>query len=359
MEDEREGFLYPKINNELCADCKACSEVCGITRINEMNTESDPILDCYGAYCKQDDIRDKSSSGGVFYTLASRVLAEKGVVFGAAFNESFQVYQTAVTDAEHLEKLMGSKYVQSRTELTYREAEAYLREGKVVYYSGTPCQIAGLKHYLKKDYSKLITQDVICHGVPSPLVWDLYLQVLTQNGKKRINRISFRDKTHGWKRYCLKVEFGDGTRYLKRHGADPMLNAFVKNMCLRSSCYHCEMKSKSGSDITLGDFWGIEDSYPSFGDDRGVSAVLCHTAQGQRLLTACADELEMMEIPAETFLKLTPGYHSSHKQPENRDSFMREIQTNDFRTTVKKYCGNSFLNRLSKKCKHLLQKRNL
>ena len=294
MKEDREGFLYPEVNKDICVDCHLCEKLCPI--LNQ-GKERKP-LKVYAAKNKDEEIRRQSSSGGIFTLLAEQVINEGGVVFGARFNENWEVVHSYVETKEGLAAFRGSKYVQSRIGDNYKKAESFLKSGRKVLFSGTPCQIAGLNLYLRKEYENLLTVDFICHGVPSPGVWREYLKeeiarqcdgknsVLShpiEKEKVKIKCISFRDKKLGWKKFsfALTLSVPDG------HGAEntvllsePLnknlfLRGFLADLYLRPSCYACPAKClKSGSDVTIGDFWGIEKVMPEMDDDRGVSVVM-------------------------------------------------------------------------------------
>lgn len=289
--EDFEGFLYPEANLDLCIDCGLCEKVCPVINQRE---EREPVH-VYAAKNKNEKIRLESSSGGVFTLLAEQVLEENGVVFGAKFNEDWEVVHAYTETVEGLAAFRGSKYVQSRVGDTFKQAESFLKQGRKVLYSGTPCQIAGLKLFLRKEYDNLLTVDFICHGVPSPKVFSMYLDetiarqgvvgkntVLSHplNKKDAIKSISFRDKALGWKKYSFVLTLSATTGAEKNSVllSEPLnknlfMRGFLADLYLRPSCYACPTKClKSGSDITIGDFWGIQNVLPQFDDDKGVSS---------------------------------------------------------------------------------------
>lgn len=294
MKEDREGFLYPEVDKDICVDCHLCEKVCPV--LNQ-GKERKP-LKVYAAKNKDEEIRRQSSSGGIFTLLAEQVIDEGGVVFGARFNENWEVVHSYTETKEGLAAFRGSKYVQSRIGDNYKKAEEFLKSGRKVLFSGTPCQIAGLNLYLRKEYENLLTVDFICHGVPSPGVWREYLKeeiarqcdgknsVLShpiEKEKIRVKGISFRDKKLGWKKYSfvltLSVPDGHGVENTVLP-SEPLnknlfLRGFLADLYLRPSCYACPAKClKSGSDVTIGDFWGIEKVMPEMDDDKGVSVVM-------------------------------------------------------------------------------------
>lgn len=275
MQADEEGFLYPMVDKDTCTDCGLCMKVCPV--INQ--SEPRKPLKVYAAKNKNEEIRRQSSSGGIFTLLAEKVIAEGGVVFGARFDENWDVIHSKTDTLEGIAAFRGSKYVQSTIGDTYREAREFLKKGRKVLFSGTPCQIAGLRKYLRKDYDNLLTVDVMCHGVPSPKIWREYLCSLQLSN---IGAISHKDKSTGWRRYSISVKDTDGkVIYTEIASENKYLSAFVKNYILRPSCFSCPAKEgKSLSDITLADYWGIEHLLPHLDDNKGTSFICSNTQKG-------------------------------------------------------------------------------
>ena len=291
MEEDNEGFLYPKVNAGQCINCGLCEKVCPVINQNESRVP----LKVYAARNTDESIRKSSSSGGMFTLLAEKIVKDGGVVFGACWDEEWNVRHCYAECAEDLAKFRSSKYLQSRIGDSYRQAEQFLKAGRKVMFTGTPCQIAGLKHYLRKEYDNLLAVDVVCHSVPSPGVWQQYLseKLLSLGwGKQDIQRISFRDKRTGWKRYSFVVENKDGSVYSELSGKNAFMRGFLADLYTRPSCHACPVKElKSGSDLTLGDFWGIDTLIPEIDDDKGVSAVVVNTDKGWEVLLGVGIEL--------------------------------------------------------------------
>lgn len=281
MIEDEEGFLYPKINSEYCFNCGLCKRVCPILNSKQEDTQ---IPKAYAAYNKDENIRMKSSSGGIFTQLANVIIKNNGVVFGAIFDKDFCVIHDKVTNEEDLEKIRGSKYIQSDIKDTYRKAKQYLEEGREVLFTGTPCQIEGLYSFLMKDYKNLYTQDIICHGVPSKNIWKKYLEYRKEIDKGFLEKITFRDKhDKGWSNYQLSFKY-DNKIVNINHNEDLYMKLFLKDVALRPSCYECKFKKKHRrSDITLADFWGINNILPSMNDEKGTSLVIVNSKKGQNL----------------------------------------------------------------------------
>ena len=292
VEDE-EGFLYPVVNSDDCIDCGLCEKVCPILH----QAEERKPLKAYAAKNKNEGIRKQSSSGGVFTLLAEDVIKEDGVVFGAKFDEQWEVKHDFTETFEGLHVFRGSKYIQSHIEENYKKAETFLKSGRKVLFSGTPCQIAGLKRFLRKEYDNLLTVDFVCHGVPSPGVWRKYLKETVAHlcdknsvpsdpvamDNARIENITFRNKCSGWKKYSFSLTLSATTRsgatqkvsLINLFSQNAFMKGFLANLYLRPSCYACPAKcGKSGSDITIGDLWGAPSIIGNYDDDKGTSLVL-------------------------------------------------------------------------------------
>lgn len=293
MKEDSEGFLYPVTDAKVCVNCKKCETICPIIN-SESNKSDDAKPDVYVAYHNDEEIRMKSSSGGIFTSLAEGILAEGGAVFGAAFDENYLVVHKSIHSVEELDKLRGSKYLQSKIDQSYVKTKIYLDSGKTVLFTGTACQIAGLKAFLGKDYANLFTLDVLCHGVPSPKLWEKYLEEQVKEHGADIQRIFFRQKNYGWKKFAVSIDFANETAYECIFTKDAFMKLFLSNICLRPSCYKCRFKGMNRpSDITLGDCWGIEKYMPDMDDDKGTSVMLVHTVRGRMLSQIISHDLKM------------------------------------------------------------------
>lgn len=301
MQEDNEGFFYPRINESLCVDCHICEKSC--PSLNVVSDVSEKK--CYVAINNSDE-RMLSSSGGMFVLLARKIIEDGGVVVGAAFDDNWLVHHVLCEKADDLTRLMGSKYLQSRNYEAYDATKRLLEENKKVLYTGTACQIAGLKRFLKKDYYNLLTVDVLCHGVPSPGVWKRYLKELTQSYGNKITNVSFRDKDTGWKNYSMTICFGNGKTYSQKHCEDTYMHLFLSNVILRPSCHVCKYKSVDRpSDLTIGDAWGVDDLFPDYYDDKGTSVVVIHSAKGQALFDSISLSLNHKDIELDKILPET------------------------------------------------------
>lgn len=288
----------------------------------------------YAAVNKDDFIRKNSSSGGVFFLMAKEILQDGGVVFGAKINSQNEVEHSVCEKLEDISPFLGSKYVQSKMGDVYKTVYGYLKKGKKVLFSGTPCQVAGLKSFLGKEHETLYTLDLACHGVPSKLVWRSYLK--ESFGEKQITKINFRDKTKGWENYSLSIEFENGEKYRKRRKKDLYMKGFLQDIYLRPSCYNCQFKGICRqSDITLADFWKSESTYPELDDDKGTSLVLVHSSKGEQLWTRIVGELNAYPANIEVAVQNNWAIVRSVEMPEKRKVFYQEVsQGKSIRHTI-------------------------
>ena len=277
MTRDAEGFAYPKINPELCIKCGRCDATC--PALNYTKTFPDAFPEAFVAIHNDAKILRHSSAGGAFTALSEIILREGGIVFGAAFDKKWRVYHTSARTLDELESLRGSKYVQSQIGDVYRKVKNALQSQKVLF-SGTPCQCAGLKSFLGGDHENLLTVDIICHGVPSPAIWEYYINA-NWDGHEIVH-VNFRSKRKSWQNFCIEVNFNDRGYYAVGIGSNLYSKLFLHDLILRPSCSACKAKFPNGkSDLTLGDAWGVKDFAPEFLDNRGVNIVFIHTAKGK------------------------------------------------------------------------------
>ena len=327
MQADKEGFLYPVVDEAACIRCGKCVRLCPVANKDKASVEK-PVA--YAAYTNDAAVRRNSSSGGIFTEMATCVLKQNGVVFGAALVGGVAQH-IAVEQVEDLGKLRGSKYVQSVIGDTYEQAKAYLEQGRIVLFTGTPCQIAGLYSSLPHDYDNLYTQDLICHGAPSPMVWQKYVEFREKKAHAALQNAGFREKSSGWKRFSLQMEFAGGKTYTKLLSDDPYLQSFLRNYTLRPSCYACAFKTKHRvADVTLADYWGIEQVHPDMDDDRGTSLVLLHSERGRQLLDAIRENCTCCPTDAEEALRYNSAMTSSVPMNDTRAIFMQTVAEKGF-----------------------------
>ena len=314
MVADSEGFLSPVIDETKCIECFACTKVCpqnGYERFNE------PFV-VFAARLKSDEVLS-SASGGVAYALERQVVLNEGIAVGAAYDDSLTVKHIIVDSVDRLGLLQSSKYVQSDIVDTFSSIKTLLKSGKKILFTGTPCQVAGLKAYLRQDYENLTTVDLICHGVPSPRLFRAYISWLENKLHGKILNFDFRSKVNGW---GLDYRTRTRTRTRTRSAsADPYYRAFCKGETYRESCYQCHYScSKRVGDITLGDYWGIEEEHPQFMDKRGVSLVLVNTQKGKKMLDSISSQFEMLESTFEAAARHNENLRQPCRRPQVRDT---------------------------------------
>lgn len=360
IKEDNEGFFYPEVDKNQCINCNLCQRSCPILNQSEKRLP----LNVYAAKHKDEQIRLASSSGGIFTLLAERIIDEDGVVFGARFNNNWNVIHDYTETKKGLTAFRGSKYVQSYMGNCYQKVKFFLQQGRKVMFTGTPCQIAGLKNYLRKDYDNLLTVDVVCHGVPSPKVWRIYLNEIARKGgknsvlfhpiseKQEIKSINFRSKSTGWKKYSFALTLSGATADEEKNTVllssifieNPYMNAFLSNLNLRPSCYACPTKSgKSGSDITIADFWGIEEVLPEFDDDKGISLILPYTEKGIYWLKDL--NCEFTKVDYQTAQKNNPSISTSVTKPINRNFFFHQLKYKNSIQSIWENCSSNALNK--------------
>lgn len=323
MEEDSEGFLYPVADEKKCIHCGACNQVCPI------ENPTDEVKGTQKAYLVQhtdNQIRLESSAGGAFTAVASVVLKKGGVVFGAAYHDLFQVEHTFVESEEELIRFRNSKYVQSSMGDCFGKAKAFLQQGRWVCFSGTPCQIEGLAKYLGRNYENLLLVDVVCHGVPSPLIWNKYLQCQRVNEQKPDN-IRFRDKYYGYQYSTMSFIQNGENIYHAGPQMDPMLRAFFSDICDRPVCYKCPFKKRYRvSDMTIWDCFSVYDFDQSMDDDKGTTRVLCHTKKGVEILDEAASFINRREVSAERLVKGVKEMVQSVDKNPRREQFFIDAQ---------------------------------
>lgn len=365
MEQDFEGFSYPTIDTGKCTGCGSCVRVCPVMDADEgRETPIQIETDAYACINQNETMRLQSSSGGMFILLAQKILAAKGAVYGAAFDSDTSVSHIKIEKKNDLFKILGSKYLQSKISSTYRSVKEDLDTGKTVLFSGTPCQCAGLKQYLMKDYKNLYLIDFICHGVPSPAVWEEYLKALELRSGHRLDRHSvpsFRDKAKGWTHFMIKIPFENAAPYHQNFGQDLYMRTFLKNISLRPSCYECRFKPSTViSDITLGDFWGIKKCLPEMFDDKGTSAVLLNSPKGKALFKELADQIEARQITYDLIAAHNSSLYRSVQMPPMRKFFFEKFRKENILDLMRKCTKESFIKRCIKalliQAQHLFQK---
>ena len=319
---DEEGFFYPTVNRTNCINCGLCEKVCPQLNIPGSLSQNDPLV-CFAAVSKDTSARLQSSSGGVFSLLAETILTQGGVVFGARFDDTFTVFHTYTETETGLAPFFGSKYVQSDLRGAYSQVREFLKEKRPVLFSGTPCQIAGLRGFLQnKEDENLYLVSVICHGVPSPRVWQDYLAFITKGCSP--SQVNMRNKDYGWNSFHIKIQRDGQDIHNKTFGEDPYMKAFLSNLTLRPSCYECQFRGSHGSDLSLGDYWGVEQFHPEMTDDMGTSLILVYSKKGMDLLSTL--DLIILNTCYENALKGNYCIEHSVPIPASRARFWASYQ---------------------------------
>ena len=316
---DEEGFAYPKINAEICNQCGKCDEIC--PALNFTKTFPAELPKAFVAINTDESARRHSSSGGAFSALSEIILRGGGIVFGAAFDKKFHVVHTCARNLDELKNLRGSKYVQSQIGDVYKQVKEALQSTSVLF-SGTPCQCAGLKNFLGDEPENLLTVDIICHGVPSPEIWESYIGTLGY--AHEVTDVNFGSKRLGWKISYLEINFSDQGHYMKQINKDPYGNAFLSGLSERPSCHSCKFKFPSvQSDLTLGDAFGVQYFAPEMFDDKGTSLVIVHTEKGKKFFEQTA--LKTQEVELIDLVLKNPRFITSSVADERRKKFFSEI----------------------------------
>ena len=339
MRFDEEGFKYPHVDTSLCIECNLCVKTCPI-----LNPTANPEpIKIYALKNKNSKEQSAAASGGVFSEISKHIISQKGVVVGAGYNPDFSVsHSIAHTDEECL-RFRGSKYQQSNLDFLFKETKQILANGTIVLFSGTPCQISGLKHFLRKDYPNLYTCDIICHGVPSPKVFQAYLKFIEKKYHRRIKSINMRDKTIGWTHSGIRIDFTDGFSIFRNKETSLFNCMYSVHYATRPSCHKCQFANfHREGDITIGDFWGIQKSHPDFFDNNGVSLALINTAKGEILFNAIRQNFHY--ISSNQHECIQHNLYTSAKPSPARFQFMRDFNRYDFQTLAVRYMDYGKIN---------------
>lgn len=350
MKMSDDGFYYPQIEHNLCVECGLCAMVCPI---NNTSFHSNP--ESIIAYKNDNDVREQSTSGGFFTAISDYILNKNGVVYGAIFDQNFKVMHQRANDIATRNAMRYSKYVQSDIGKTYSRAGEDLLNKKTVLFTGTPCQISGLNNYLsvrKISNKNLITCDFICHGTPSPLIWENYLSFIHTKYNDNILAVNFRDKTLGWHKPQLKIIMEHHTQS-GTEAQDAFYQLFYSNCILRKSCHICPYTSiKRVSDITMADFWGVENSYPQLDDNKGLSLLLINSQKGADIIGKLGiqfDEIRLEDIRQ-------PHLYHPALASRKRDKFWNEYSTKGFMYVLNKYGNQSIKSKIIRRVKKAILK---
>ncbi len=330
MKANDEGFLYPYINNEICINCGLCKNKCP----SNSSVKKGDLCNVYSAKHINPKKQNSSASGGAFRAIAEMLIDESYYLYAAKYDENLRVIHSLVKDAIDLENFIGSKYVQSDMNNAISEIKDLLKNNKKVAFCGTPCQVAGLIGSVGKN-DKLITMELICHGVPSPLFFRKYISYVESKRNKKISNVNFRSKDiQGWTPATLKIDFKGGRSYKTLLHNDCYGKAFSQGLVLRECCYQCKYKSKERvADITLGDYWNIPSSKY---DHKGVSVILTNTEAGDSIVKKC-NNLLTAYVDINSVIEGNPRIISSITRPQERDEFFKLLINGNFDNVVKEF----------------------
>ncbi len=329
--DKDDVFYKLQINDSECINCGKCAAICPVNNFAQKQN----LISAIGAYSKDNKIVKKSSSGGVFYLLAEYILSKNGVVFGAVFCDDYKTVKIKSTDEVSIEELLRSKYVESLVGNSFLEVKQNLENGRLVLFCGCPCQVAGLKNFLAKDYENLYTCDFSCGGLPSHKIYNEYLTLLENKYKSKITNVNFRPKTYGWSTYAIKVEFANGKVYSSLGINDPYFSAFIyKHFSVRDDCLNCKFADNHYADIILADFW-LYRRLSDFKENKGISLVITNSNKGRTLLECIKEKLVFKD------LDLNSASYNMHKPDyavdflNSRNEFFKQYKENGLNVAAK------------------------
>ena len=344
MEEDSEGFKYPKVNVDKCIGCGLCKEVCPIISRKYENNK----FNVYGLKLKNEEERLTSRSGGFFVAISNFILEMGGVVYGAMFDKNFMVIHGRANTIEEAKAFKGSKYVQSDLNEIFIKVKKDLEDGKYVLFSGTGCQISGIKSFLRDiNTEKLILCDIICHGVASPKVYKDFLKFISKG--KKVKNFDFRDKRFGWRAHLETIDFEKGS-----FSTNYYTNLFYSSLIVRPSCFECRWANLNReADFTLGDFWGIENVNKNFDDNKGVSLIFVNTDRARIIFDKIKENFEFFECNIEDCMQ--KNLKEPTEEPDNRNIFWEEYNKNGFKYIMKKYAGYSIKNRFKFLIKNIIK----
>lgn len=342
IETDIEGFGYPVVDNEKCVKCGLCEKVCPQIHAKELkhNEFSEPV--CFAARHKDNEVRFGSTTGGLFSALAEEMYRQGGYVGGAIYREDWSVAHFISNDPADLARLRQSKYSQSDTRGFYKEVNRLLLAGKNVLVCGTPCQMAGLRQFLHKDYNNLIIVDFICKSITSPKFYAKYLDYWERKAKSKLVSFKFKDKELGWRELVKRFDFKNGKSFYSRaKDFDLYSTAYHGNIVSRPSCYDCRFKGFPRlADITIADFWGCENysSYNDLDDNAGTSAVICNNSVGLNYFNKIKPRIDYVKAQIQDIIPGNPALLSQQKQPKaDRESFFTDLDTDPIEEVVPRY----------------------
>ena len=345
-------FYYPQVKEDICFHCNQCEQACPILGNKGKPDEGYPVA--FAAKSENDSMRMRSSSGGAFYELASQMLRDGGYVCGAVFDDKFHVKHILSNAEEDVLRMMGSKYVQSDVRYCYREIKDVLEKGCKVLFSGCPCQVAGLRTFLGKEYPNLLFVELICHGIPSDHMLQTYIGMQERKYGAKLTRMEFRNKKKGWHNSSVRMEFENGKVYLEPMTFDTYMQGYFRGVTLKESCFSCQFRSfKSGSDLTIGDFWGAETEMPDVDDNNGLSAVIVNSEKGTLFLNR--SEIVRRQFEIDKILKYNQSLLTSFDEGAQRTAFYAYTERYDLEGAIETFFQETLLQKAKRKFRFFLR----
>lgn len=344
MKEDAEGFLRPFINSDICIGCKKCLNVCPVLNQKPKISKAIVLPDCYAGIHKDEGILLKSSSGGAFSALAGEIFQLGGFVYGAAYGTNRTIEHTKASSMEELQAMRGAKYAHSSAASAYKKVKEDLKSGHYVLFTGTPCQVVGLKRFLGDKLAEsdlLYTCDIICHGMMPSRLYHVYLEYHGTKDNK-VTRVDFRYKEKGIKGTRSKLIYENGGSVILPNKKDFYHDALVSDFCLRESCYNCQASQlPRAADITIGDFWGINEVLPQIDDSTGVSVIFFHSDKAKQLVTKLETSMHLWEVSFNQAVKNNPSFWYSPLRYPIREQFLHRLMTKGYKGSVLHYFNRS------------------
>lgn len=355
---DAEGHTYPIVNTSKCVDCGLCDKVCPMLNKERIPTDNNlDSLPVYAVYNKDEDIRKRSTSGGVFSLMAEYIISCGGVVYAARFDENYHIIHSRFDDLSELDAYRGSKYAQSELGDTFRQIRQDLKTRKVLFV-GTPCQVAGLKGFLIKEYNNLYTCDFICMGISSPVIWEEYLKEFWKG--RKIEKIFFKDKRDGWHQWKMLIQYDGGKEYLIPGMNDPYFYLYLTHLSYRPSCFGCPFRTcKRLSDFTIADCWGVDKCIPEFDDNRGCTTLILQTQKAESVYNEITHNLYTALYSITDVQAYNPYITRQIDINPERQSFIELYSKRGFKTAVRKYKhkeNNRLLQSIKRGIKKIIKK---
>ncbi len=345
-------FCYPDIDEDLCINCNKCELSCPILGEKSKPENGFPIA--FAAKSKNDEVRIRSSSGGAFYEFADKMLKDGGYVCGAVFDEEFHVKHIVSNSKNDVYRMMGSKYAQSDMGYCYREIKDVLEKGHKVLFSGCPCQVAGLRTFLGKEYRNMLLVELICHGIPSDQMLQAYIRMQEKKYGAKLKRMEFRNKTKGWHNSAVRMEFENGKIYAEPMTIDAFMQGYFRGVSLKESCFSCQFRNfASGSDLTIGDFWGAEIEMSHIDDNKGLSVVISNSQKGtvflEKTMTSC------VPVKMDNILKYNQALVRPFSIGEQRTVFYKYATEKGAEKAIEQFFYEKLLQKIKRKSRFTLR----